>query len=176
MTLCGENETTARLRIANMGCGSPLTIDNVFRCADCEVPFCIGCIRKHFGGKQKMEGHLPYVLPLEQHVIDGLAPGIRRTVLFLRSHRFDTRDSGDGVHHVMEPEGTPPYVHIDVEPDSMVSEAKRLVAVLKEIGVHVFPLGPDGIEPSIEAHFTPCDGGAILSLYNVNDASFPTAG
>lgn len=47
LTLCGFN--TIGIDSDLVGCGQPIyMLKDVYRCADCDVPFHKSCIRKHF--------------------------------------------------------------------------------------------------------------------------------
>ncbi len=95
-----------------------------------------------------------------------LTPGIRKTVLWLREHGFDTCDSGDGVTNVeagMDCAFTTPNVHIRTTPLKMVSDARSLLSLLEGKKIKV----DSGM---IQATYDPSDGSAILSLYEVDDS------
>lgn len=98
---------------------------------------------------------------------NALDPGIRETVRFLRGHRFDTIDSGDGYS-----KGSLgldyPHVAMRVGAGRMVTEAKRLLRLLLNSGVKVGEQGPSG-RVFIQASYDPC-GGAILFLGWLDDA------
>ena len=99
-----------------------------------------------------------------------LCPGIRRTVGFLRSKGFETTDSGDGYSNEgMEGAMPFPNVAITCNPADLISEARRLMRVLAEVGVVVEPLGPDEDGPQaphIEVNYDPSnDIGFIMLLY-----------
>lgn len=104
-------------------------------------------------------------------MIEGLDPGIRQTVEWLRSHGFETTDSGDGVSKQdMECALGIPNVFMRVTPDSMVDEALRLLILLQGRGINFHADN----EASISASFDPADGTAILSLLGVDDTQlFP---
>lgn len=67
----------------------------------------------------------------------GLDPGIEELVELLRSHGFETTDSGDGVS---KPEDARvfdvPHIFATVASKDMVSEADRLQALLESEGYH----------------------------------------
>lgn len=109
---------------------------------------------------------------LPQKTIDALNPGIRRTVQWLWSNGFQTCDSGDGETHEFECDFPRPNVVMLVEPDELISEGRRLYALLQSVGIHAMPLsGLDGdTTPYIEGHWSPCDNMAMLSLYEVTDS------
>lgn len=94
-------------------------------------------------------------------------PGIVATVQWLQSNGFHTTDSGDGETHAHECDQPVPYVHILADPSSMVAEADRLVRLLKERGVEVGPMNEDNTVPTVEAAYSPTQGLAHISLWNV---------
>lgn len=106
-----------------------------------------------------------------------LDPGIRRVVALLRAHNFHTVDSGDGVtkflpespFYVADPDSVNPFPHVAcmVDPEQMVSEARRLKTLLAGHGVAVAPMGND--KPSIHASYDPADETALLILVSVED-------
>lgn len=99
--------------------------------------------------------------------MDKLNPGIVKTVEWLQSKGFDTRDSGDGETHDYECDLPFPYVHMVTEPETLVSEARRLQAELKSIGIELEPLDEYGEAKAIETSFNPVTNLAIISLFNV---------
>jgi hypothetical protein len=103
-----------------------------------------------------------------------LNPGIRRTVAFLRANGFETIDSGDGRTHEYECDQPTAYVHMLVAtPDDLISETQRLYDVLGDRIVFRDPV-MDGdtvtLGPMVEAHYSPRDGIATISLWHVDDA------
>ncbi len=98
-----------------------------------------------------------------------LTPGIRKTVLWLRSLGFDTTDSGDGVTNVeAEMEGAIDiaHVHIQTTPLKMVSVARNLQDAVEAKGIKL----EAGM---IQATYDPVDHSAIVSLYGVSDEMLP---
>lgn len=112
--------------------------------------------------------------------LQGLCPGIRRTVAFLRSKGFETTDSGDGCSN-MGMECAMPFPNVAIRcPDStnLVAESRRLRDILAERGIVVEPLGPDDPEvvhpPHIEATYDPSnDIGFIILMYVDDQVLFP---
>ncbi len=103
-------------------------------------------------------------------------PGIQRTVALLRAHGFETTDSGDGQTHDFTCDQPMPYVHIQVVPASaLIARADDLLRLITKYGVSFAdsPFSPDGeiIGPHLEAHYSPADGLATISLFNVDDAA-----
>lgn len=96
-----------------------------------------------------------------------LNPGIVATVEWLRSHGFTTCDSGDGETHDFECDLPIPYVHMEVAPNAIASEALRLRALLESLGVRISEGSEDGTTPSIAATYDPANNVAIVSLFNV---------
>jgi hypothetical protein len=105
-----------------------------------------------------------------------LDPGIRTTVLWLREHGFDTRDSGDGVSKIDVNAGDDdfaalwyPHVAIIVPPDQLIAEARRLLKLLFARGIRIDEQGPDESVPAIEASFDPANDIAMIVLSGVDD-------
>lgn len=95
-----------------------------------------------------------------------LDPGIRRTVMWLRSCGFETTDSGDGVSK--SPVGDDgeldfPHVFMTCDPFDMVAEARRLLGLLTGLGLDF---------GRVEASFSPNDGIAVIALTGVLDEHF----
>lgn len=115
------------------------------------------------------------VPPLSPEAIAALNPGIRATVQWLREKGFNTCDSGDGQTHDHACDLPVPFVHIRVHPHYMTAEAIRLMALLESchgIDFNNAPHPQDDPEaasryPHIEASYSPVDGVAIISLFNV---------
>lgn len=114
------------------------------------------------------------VPPLDPEVLATLNPGIRNTVTWLREHGFDTCDSGDGQTHDPACDIPLPYVHIRTAPYYVVQESIRLMVLLKDKGI-VFDNAPHpqddpeaaAAHPHIETSYSPVDGVAVISLFNV---------
>jgi hypothetical protein len=111
----------------------------------------------------------------------GVCSGIIRTVNLLRAHGFETRDSWDGPTKSAPSDDESTYVHCAVDPDKMVSETHRMCAVLKGAGITLRAMDETGEPPFVEASFSPfwgedARGGAIISLFNVNDAMLGAGG
>ena len=113
--------------------------------------------------------------------VEALDPGIRRTVLWLRSQGFETTDSGDGKSklepgtNVPEEAETIPHVFMVSKPASLVASADRLVGALRQLGLAVVPQGHDG-GAWVGSSYDPADGTAVLSLHMVDDAMLPAPG
>jgi hypothetical protein len=103
---------------------------------------------------------------------DELDPGVQGTVWLLRRAGFETVDSGDGASKDPEYEDTLPFPHVHMlsTPSELVRDADRLKAVLEEAGVAFRAVDPE-TDPHIEASYSPVDGHAVLSLFNVNDTA-----
>ena len=95
-----------------------------------------------------------------------LSPGIRDTVMLLRSHGFETCDSGDGSNHAAGMKGATPFpmVAVRVGASMMAFNADSLRQLLIAQGV-VFGDGPN--DPRIEASYDPHNGVAMVLLSNV---------
>lgn len=97
-----------------------------------------------------------------------LDPGIRDTVRLLRSHGFETTDSGDGVsklspdskNYGCEP-GTQPHVYCSTTCDFVISEARRLAVLL-------------GDEWTVEGVFMASSGTSILSAIKMSQDQMAT--
>lgn len=105
-----------------------------------------------------------------------LNPGIVRTLEWLRKHGFETTDSGDGKTHQFGCDLPVPYVHMSVLPASaLVDKADMLLRLLNKMGISfaddAFNDEGEMIGPHIEAHYSPADGLATISLFNVHDAT-----
>lgn len=96
-----------------------------------------------------------------------LNPGIINTVKWLNENGFQTVDSGDGETHDYECDLECPYVHISVAPEKLISEANRLQAKLQENGIVLTESDESGSSPTIQASYSPLDGLAFISLFNV---------
>ena len=99
---------------------------------------------------------------------DGLCPGIRRIVLWLRGLGYDTTDSGDGVSN--EGMGCAmdiPNVHMTCDPQELLEKADELHQHLARKGIST------GDDPwagaSIQATYNPADKSAHISLFSVDD-------
>lgn len=103
----------------------------------------------------------------EELDLTALDPGIRETVRWLRSHGFETTDSGDGVSKDLSNEDVLPFPHVAmmVPPDELVAEADRLAALLREAGHDIQPQGPEGTTaPAIQASYDPANGIGMIVL------------
>ncbi len=114
---------------------------------------------------------------LSAEELDALDPGIRRTVALLREAGFDMCDSGDGrskAEWIASGEAMAyPNVTMRVEPDAMVSEARRLRRALRAIGVEVPATAPEEGAPSIQASYDPGNDIAVICLYGIGDTALP---
>lgn len=114
----------------------------------------------------------------ETDMLDGLDPGIARTVAWLRAHGFVTTDSGDGRTKFekgwTEDDGVLPYPHvvIQVQPQELVAEAERLCRLLHaEHGVTIEPTPPEPPDPpQIDATYSVASGVAMIELKHVDDS------
>lgn len=100
--------------------------------------------------------------------VEGLAPGIWRTVAWLQGNDFDTVDSGDGVANVaagMEGAIPLPNVHMRVDPGRLVGEADRLRSCMAQVVLDDAAL--DGVQ--FIASYDAADGSAVLSLIGFGD-------
>ena len=106
-------------------------------------------------------------------------PGISRTVVWLRSHGYETCDSGDGETHEHGCDRDYPYVVSKVDPEHLVERTRHLVLLLAHMGIRVIPIGEafdeDGWNsvPCIQASFDPGDGTAMIDLMGVCDRMLP---
>ena len=100
---------------------------------------------------------------------DMLNPGIRETVRWLRSLRFETVDSGDGETHEYECDRDEPYVVMHCYGHEELKEnADGLMRALMDLGITVSPVGMGPVY--IQATYDPADGLAFIDLVGVNDA------
>jgi hypothetical protein len=97
---------------------------------------------------------------------DTLDPGIRGTVRWLQENGFHTTDSGDGASKsdlIATGDALDfPHVFMTCAPEVLVSEARRLYAMLGSFG-------------TVEATYSPNDGIAVLALIGVTDDKLPKA-
>lgn len=107
---------------------------------------------------------------LSDEEIGQLDKGIRKTVQWLRSHGFETTDSGDGTKvATMECALNYPNVTIRLEsPDDLMWEADRLKHCLEAEGIEVEPQSMDN-SPFIQATYDPADGSSTILLAYVDD-------
>lgn len=117
--------------------------------------------------------HLPGQPPTDAIDYAALNQGIRETVRFLRRNGFRTTDSGDGKTNVeagMEGAIDEPHVVSRSTVADVVEEARRLWAILTDLGLESAAFGEHGGGKfAIEAHY---DVGAIVStitLWGVDD-------
>lgn len=117
--------------------------------------------------------------------LEDLNPGIRRTVGLLWAHGFQTCDSGDGETHEYECDRDYGYVIVAVEPEKLIAETDRLVAVLRQHGIVVLAIGmgyatPDATGPTggvwIQASYDPADDldvPAVIDVSFIHDRMLP---
>ena len=102
---------------------------------------------------------------------DKLDPGIRKVVELLNDNKFETTDSGDGVTKAdLIASGDAlgfPHVTITTFRHLLVSEADRLVRLLKANGVDISPVGRSDVW--VQACYDPVDDTADIMLAGVND-------
>ena len=101
---------------------------------------------------------------------DNINPGILHTVKWLRSHGFDTVDSGDGKTHSYECDLLIPYVYMRVNPpDKIVSELRRLHSLLSDAGVELEIMNRDNTAPCIQCSWDASDteGMGMIAMFNV---------
>ena len=111
---------------------------------------------------------------LQYHEPDGLNPGIKRTVCWLWCHNFLTCDSGDGETHEYECDREVAYVVMTVHPGILITEADRLLQLLRSVGVEVEPVS-DGDGVVIQATYDPANQTAVLELFGFKDSMLPEA-
>lgn len=112
---------------------------------------------------------------------DNLDKGIRKTVAWLNTNGFGTTDSGDGVSKF---DGVPEEEQMDgaldfanvamsVEPDKLLAEADRLLALCVSIGLDPEDtVELDGQEMpawQVEATYIPASGIGLILLTGVDD-------
>jgi hypothetical protein len=97
--------------------------------------------------------------------------GIREVVRLLRSHGFETTDSGDGVTNVaagMEGALAIPHVHCRIPASNQVRCARWAVDALEERCVVV-------TAGMVQTTYDPVTSIALLSVYGVDDAALAAA-
>ena len=110
---------------------------------------------------------------VDQEPVEGLNPGIRNMVSWLRRQGFETCDSGDGETHDYECDHEAPYVAMIVLKDKLVGEADRLKGLLGQSNIEVGVVDEDGLSPSIQASYDPSDGSAVIFLSGLADKDLP---
>lgn len=91
-----------------------------------------------------------------------LDPGIRETVKFLRSHDFETTDSGDGVSKPKVGRVFDfPHVFMQCRAEDMIAESGRLRRVVED------RIGRDLEQGQIQATYDPVSNVALLMLAGV---------
>lgn len=110
----------------------------------------------------------------EQSIRDGVDPGIRRTVAFLRDRGFDTIDSGDGVTKRLAGDlEALDYPHVFIKANAGEQTAFLAASALKLAGVLVSPTTrADGIHVEYSADvMTP--GSGIVIVRGLDDSRLP---
>lgn len=115
------------------------------------------------------------VLPFDPAQLD---PGIRRTVLWLRSLGCHTTDSGDGK---TKPPGVGildfPHVVIDVEPGDLLDEVDRLTELVADLGLpepHAWDQDTQDVpEGLIQVEGSYANGCAMIVVTGLHDAILP---
>ncbi len=111
-----------------------------------------------------------------------LDPGIRYTVLWLRSEGFDTTDSGDGESKLVGDDSYPgalsfPHVVLSVPPSNLYAEADRLWERLIQIGIDVQATFMDNEQlvprVNVEATYFPGSKTSMILLTGVKDSDLP---
>lgn len=111
--------------------------------------------------------------------LEGLDPGIRQTVQFLRNNGFETTDSGDGKSkfHGEECECALPFpnVAIQTEPDQLIHDADRLRGLLEAHGISIEETGDPLEDPrvAIQASYDPATKVGIIVVFNLDDDKLP---
>ena len=102
------------------------------------------------------------VEPLPDYELDGLSPGVRHVVTWLRREQFLTTDSGDGSNHKAGMECAPPFpmVAMRVYPSRLQAEANRLCALIEAELEHLTL--ESGLQ--IEATYWPVTAAGVLLL------------
>lgn len=92
-----------------------------------------------------------------------LNPGIRDVVALLRSEGFETTDSGDGyTNEGMEGALDVPHVHCSSTSLYLAVDAQRMRELMNREGVR-------DDQMMIQATYSPIDGVATVSLFNVDN-------
>ncbi len=106
--------------------------------------------------------------PLTPEAIAELSPGIRGAVLWLRSHGFDTCDSGDGSNAAagMECAVDYPMIAIRATRETLLDEADRCAALLQARGIPTVTGGGSCSELTdsvqVEASYVPGQSSVII--------------
>jgi hypothetical protein len=110
---------------------------------------------------------------LKKPVLRDIDPGVCKLVELLRTHGFETTDSGDGKAKLAE--GAPledaldyPHVFIKTSRDELVDTANKVMMLLEENGVQL-SVDNDTGEPFVTASYDPADESAVVGVIGVQD-------
>ncbi len=114
----------------------------------------------------------------EQDMLDGIDPGVRRLVAWLRANGFNTTDSGDGKTKFAQGFTTEdgvcewPHVVIVFDKHEFVAEVDRLGTLLwDEHKIELFDMGPEETnEPRLDASYCFASQCATAMLLYVDDS------
>jgi hypothetical protein len=116
-------------------------------------------------------------MPLDQKTIDGLDPGIRKTVVWMNTLGYETTDSGDGktkpAQGLTLEDGVRPEAHVCIpfdREDQMhwYGWVDRLMWHMRALSISVVPVGhPDGVW--LQMTYDPVTGRAILDVVHLDD-------
>lgn len=106
---------------------------------------------------------------------ESLTPGIRRTVLLLRSWGYETCDSGDGVTNVaagMEGARDYPHVVIRLKDACWLADAAHYLARK----LHAYGVGTGAVgsgKPAIQVSYDPEIKLALMEVIDLDDSKLP---
>lgn len=90
-----------------------------------------------------------------------LDPGIRKLVMLLRKHGYETTDSGDGVSN--------DYADMDFPHVFIASDKYNLLSAADELWDLLFQICDLPPDASVEASYAPSDGQATIGVFNILD-------
>ena len=102
-------------------------------------------------------------------------PGIKKTVAWLNARGWPTIDSGDGETHDHECDREYAYVVIRLpsyRARHLIEEVEGLASALRQMGVPVESLGPEGVLPgccNLQGNYS-TDGNAFIDIAGLRDS------
>lgn len=107
---------------------------------------------------------------------DELDPNIRNTVRWLRSHGFNTTDSGDGKSKLKTGEFDDndliniPHVAMTADPAVLIMEANRLSDIVEDLNIATTEVGSeDDNLVQIQASYDPLNEVGLIVIFNIHD-------
>jgi hypothetical protein len=102
--------------------------------------------------------------------IESIDPGLRRTVLWLKSLGFHTEAATE---NDADQSGLA-FVHVRTTPERLIPDADRLCKALRQIGALVCKAETfEGAGCWVAATYEPVDSGAVLTLVGFDDSALP---